>query len=79
MAGPAGAGTTPWVEFVDETSSRLVADPSFGAQDTEEKDYAWGDVDNDGDIDLVVVRKVIGSNSGGKRNVLFLNEGGVLV
>ena len=79
VAGPAGAGTTPWVEFVDETPSRLVADPSLGAQDTEEKDYAWGDVDNDGDIDLVVVRKVIGSNSGGKRNVLFLNEGGVLV
>ncbi len=73
------AGTGDWVQFVNETAGRLVADPSVGALDPEEKDYAWGDVDNDGDIDLVVVRKLIGSNSVGKRNVLLLNEDGVLV
>ena len=75
LAGPSLAGTTNWVQFADETDTRLVADPAVGADDVEEKDYAWGDVDQDGDIDLVVVRKVIGSNSGSKRNVLFMNEG----
>ena len=79
LGGAAVAGTTPWVEFVDETASRLIAEPSLGTEDPEEKDYAWGDVDNDGDTDLVVVRKFIGSNSVGKRNVFFRNEGGVLV
>ncbi|MCZ6850243.1 MAG: VCBS repeat-containing protein [Planctomycetota bacterium] len=77
VAGPVYAG--PWVQYADETGTRLVAASSLGANDTEEKDYAWGDVDQDGDIDLVVVRKVIGSNSGSKRNVLFMNENGVLV
>ena len=70
----APAGTSDWVQFTNETATRLVADPSLGAADPQEKDYAWGDVDNDGDIDLVVVRKLIGSNSVGKRNVLLLNE-----
>ncbi len=75
----AGAFAGDWVQFTNETSERLVASPGLGINDTEEKDYAWGDVDRDGDIDLVVVRKVIGSNSGSKRNVLFMNENGVLV
>ena len=75
----APAGTSDWVQFTNETATRLVADPSLGAADPQEKDYAWGDVDNDGDIDLVVVRKLIGSNSVGKRNVFFRNENGVLV
>ena len=74
----AGAFAGDWVQFTNETSKRLVASPGIGINDTQEKDYAWGDVDRDGDIDLVVVRKQIGSTIGRRRNVLFVNEDGVL-
>ena len=74
----AGAFAGDWVQFTDDTSRRLVASPGLGINDAEEKDYAWGDVDRDGDIDLVVVRKQIGSTVGRHRNVLFINEDGVL-
>lgn len=78
-AGPASAGSTDWVTYVEETATRIQADPSVGANDVEEKDYTVGDFDQDGDTDLVVMRKLPFSNPGGKRNVLFLNEGGVMV
>ena len=74
----AGAFAGDWVQFTNETSKRLVASPGLGINDTEEKDYAWGDVDRDGDIDLVVVRKEIGSTAGRRRNILFINQDGVL-
>ncbi|MCH7721001.1 MAG: VCBS repeat-containing protein, partial [Planctomycetes bacterium] len=77
LAQPATA--QEWVTFEDETSTRLVADPDVGSSDTEEKDYAWADIDQDGDIDLVVVRKEGWTTRGRRRNVLFMNEGGVLV
>ena len=63
------------LEFADETSLRLVADPALGVNDVQEKDYAWGDVDQDGDIDLVCVRKEPFNTFGRFRNVLFMNEG----
>ncbi len=68
-----------WVEFADETAARLVAATAVGAADPDEKSYSWGDVDRDGDQDLVVARKQPFSTPGKRRNVLFLNEGGVLV
>jgi hypothetical protein len=68
-----------WVAFQDETATRLVAAPSLGAADPQEKDYAFADFDQDGDIDLVCVRKQPASTGGHFPNVLFLNENGVLV
>ncbi len=71
----AAAFAGDWIEFTNETPERLVAESSLGTNDTKEKDYAWGDVDQDGDIDLVVVRKEMDTNPIGYRNVLFMLEG----
>ena len=76
--GTAMAGGGPWT-FVDETAERISADASVSTADTQEKDIAIGDVDKDGDMDLVVVRKQPYTTEGRRRNVLFLNEGGVMV
>ena len=68
-----------WVAFEEATSTRLVTDPIYVDNDNIEKDFAWGDVNKDGWVDLVVVRKFPGSIEGGARNLLFLNREGVLV
>ena len=72
---PAWAGGGGWVTFVQETSSRLISDPSVGVTDAAEKDYAIGDVDRDGDLDIVCVRKQPWTTTGRRRNVLFMHEG----
>jgi hypothetical protein len=71
LAGDGGG----WVEFNDETGSRSVVASNLFANDSEEKDYAWGDVDNDGDTDLVIVRKQPFTSPGRRTNVLLINEG----
>ena len=68
-----------FAEYVNQTGQRLVADASLGSNDVEEKDYAWADLDKDGDIDLVCVRKEPFTSTGRARNVLFMNENGQLV
>ena len=72
-------GAQDWVRFEDETATRVVAAPEVSTTDPEEKDYAVGDLDQDCRDDLVVVRKLPHSFPGGRRNVLFMNEAGVLV
>ncbi len=67
-----------WVEFVDETATRMSSSADLGVSDSQEKDYAWADVDKDGDVDMVVVRKEPFTGPGKGINVLFINEGGVL-
>ena len=78
LLSPAAVRAGDWVEFVDATATRLVAESAVGTGDVEEKDFAIGDLDRDCRTDLVVVRKTPFSNAGGRRNVLFMNEGGVL-
>ena len=71
----ASSAHAQWATYEQETSSRLIAAGAVGANDTEEKDYAFGDFDQDGDLDLVCVRKQLFSTPSRRRNVLFMNEG----
>ena len=68
-----------WVGYLEATDTRLVLDELYAVNDNLEKDFAWGDFDQDGWTDLVIVRKFPGSIEGGARNILLMNEGGVLV
>ena len=78
-SAPVLAGNGDWIEYVDESSTRIVTSSGLGLIDPDEKDLVTGDIDNDGDTDLVILRKVPFSVAGGRRNLLFLNENGILV
>ncbi len=78
LLAPTAAIGGDWLTYTDETDARLSSDPSVGANDVQEKDLAIGDVDQDGDTDLIVVRKKPFTNAGAFRNVLFMNEEGVM-
>jgi len=73
-----------WVNYANQTSSRLVAPTNLTGQDNIEKDFAFADFDRDGDIDLVVMRKFPGSiqstctGCGFFRDLILMNENGVL-
>ncbi len=79
ILGSAIPARAQWVRFNDETATRLQSNANVGVSDVEEKDYAWADVDRDGDVDLVVVRKQPFTSPGKRTNVLFINQNGVLV
>ena len=75
QASDAFAQNSAWVDFADESSSRL----NFNIIDDQEKDMIVGDVDNDGDEDIVIVRKLPFSVNGPRPNLLLMNENGTLV
>jgi hypothetical protein len=68
-----------WVTFQNETSTRLVAASNLVVNDNLEKSIVKGDFNRDGWMDVAVARKFPGSIQGGFRNILFMNENGVLV
>lgn len=78
LASAASAQNIDWASFSLD-NSRINASASLGLSDTEEKDYAFADFDQDGYIDLVSVRKQPYTTTGRRANVLFMNEGGTLV
>ncbi len=75
-----------WITFENETAIRIAPELGFPYNpatddpltDVREKDYGVGDFDNDGDPDLVVVRKQPLATTGKNKAYLFLNEHGVL-
>jgi hypothetical protein len=66
-----------WATFAQD-NGRVSGSSTLSVGDLQEKDYDWGDLDHDGDDDLVCVRKQPFTSSGRFINVLFMNEGGVL-
>ncbi|MBA2423532.1 MAG: VCBS repeat-containing protein, partial [Chitinophagales bacterium] len=68
-----------WLDWSNETSNRLILS-TVATSDGEEKDMWAADLDNDGDDDLIVVRKEPFSTSTqpGRSNLLVMNVDGIL-
>lgn len=66
----------PWIEFAPAPGSIVVGQAI--SDDDHETDLAWGDLDQDGDMDLVVVRKEPFTTAGARTNLLLMNEAGAL-
>jgi FG-GAP-like repeat len=67
-----------WISFDDQTATRLSLS-SVPESDSEEKDITTADLDRDGDLDIIVVRKRPFSFAGARSDLLLMNEGGTLV
>jgi hypothetical protein len=65
-----------WITFTDQTSTYLSM--ANYQNDIEEKDLQLADLDNDGDLDLVNVRKQEFYLTGNRTHVLLMNVAGVL-
>lgn len=74
----AAAQSVDWLDFTRD-DARISAQNFVGLGDVEEKDYATGDFDRDGWIDLISVRKEPFTTTGRRRNVLFMNRSGILI
>lgn len=74
-AAPSAQLGHPWTSFSLDASQLDVARVSSADLET---DLASGDLDRDGWIDLVVVRKEPFTTDGKRTNVLLMNESGVL-
>jgi hypothetical protein len=72
-----------WAQFAGDTANRIHnPNGSLATQitnNTDEKHFAYGDFNNDGWTDLVMVCKSQCSTPGMRRGYLMMNEGGVLV
>ncbi len=67
-----------WASFTKD-AARLPAGPGSVSTPDTEVDFAWGDLDKDGDIDVIAVRKEHYTSPGRRTNILLMNEGGILV
>ena len=74
LAADLCVGQSNWVDFTDQRDRM-----QFDTNDDEEKDIIAGDIDNDGDNDVIVVRKRPFSLPGSRGNLLLMNENGNLV
>jgi hypothetical protein len=71
-----------WIRFAQDQSrirDSNGASAGYILGDTQEKDFAAGDLNLDGWTDLVIVRKQPYTTSGAYPNYLLMNEGGLLV
>jgi len=66
-----------WVSFSQEPS-RLAMSPTAVSNGSTEIDFDWADLNKDGWVDLVVVRKEPVTSAGKDTNMLLMNECGVL-
>ena len=78
-----GAGTASaqfndqWIAFNESPSTLGVAGSTISNANTE-VDFDWADMDQDGDVDMAIVRKEPFTSAGKRTNLLMRNDNGVL-